>query len=304
MLVFIAPLLILAGLVLKLISGVAILDDEHWQVFAMTRSWPTGLNYTVSSLIALPMAFVFNQLVQTLGLLGRITNLTMLVFALFYFAIPDAVNHWMAWSVFLLQLGILRLAEDLYDEPTRTSSLSFNMGVLIGVSTLFIDGCFLLLLLPLQALVLSGNASFRKVMIVGVGFAIPLYFYNALAYLFEWDFRIPAQGFHFDALVGSVDKLEFLGFAFLVFMALVTIISVWSVASSTTLRERRRWMLVIGHLIIGGLLVLSQGFTEAVFVALVPATIVLTRVLLTTKNRKLSNAILLLFLAFVLLINS
>lgn len=304
MLVFIAPLLIIFGVVLKLVGGIAVLEGAYWRVFAFLGEWPTWLNFAVSSLIALLVAFIFNQMVQTLGLLGRITNLTMLVFALFYFAIPDAVNHWMAWSVFLLQLGLLRMAEDVYDTPSRASYISFNMGVLIGLNALIIEGSALLLMLLLQALVLSGTASFRRVVVGLLGFLTPLYFFNSMAYLFHWNYRFPSHGLHFALLQGSMSKLDILGLAFLAFMAIVALVSVLSVSSSSTLRERRRWILVIGHMAIGGMLVLSQGCTEVVFMAIVPATIVLTRVLLTVKNRKLSNAILLVFIAFVLLINS
>jgi len=304
LLVFIAPLLIIVGVVFKLVGGIPISDESYWEVFAFLGEWPSWLNFALSSLIALLLAFVFNQLVQTLGLLGRITNLTMMVFALFYFAIPDAVNHWLAWSVFLMQLGILRMAEEVYDAPSRASYISFSMGILIGLNALIIEGSSLLLILLLQSLVLSGTASFRRVVIGLLGFLTPLYFFNALAYLFRWEYRFPSHGFHFDLLQGAMGKLEILGIVFMAFMAIVAIISVFSVASSSTLRERRRWILVIGHLVIGGILVLGQGFTEAVYVAIVPATIVLTRVLLTVKQRKLSNAILLLFLAIVLLINS
>ena len=54
----------------------------------------------------------------------------------------------------------------------------------------------------------------------------------------------------------------------------------------------------------GGLMILIEGFKEPVFIAIVPATVVLTRTMLSVRNAKVANAILLVFLAFVLLINS
>ena len=303
-LLFLAPLIIVVGTVIKLIIGVELPSDGHWDWIVIGRSWSAGLNYSLSSLVAILVALFLNQMVQSLGLLGRITNITMVVFAMFYFSIPDEVNHWSAWLVTLIQLWLFRMVEITYDQTKRIEPLVFNMGVAIGLTALLIPPGVVLFLVLIHALVVSGNLNVRRIIVGILGAVAPIYFYASLAYLFRWT----GWGLSLDVSASvfseGMTKLNVLGIAFLVFMTIIAAISTFSISSSTTLRERRRWILVISYLFMGGLMILIEGFKEPVFIAIVPATVVLTRTMLSVRNAKVANAILLVFLAFVLLINS
>lgn len=301
---FLAPVLIVIGVVVKLVLGVEPIDATTWQNAPFGADWPSWLTYTLSAVFAIVVAFLTNQAVQNLGLLGRITNLTMLILAMLFFAIPDAVNHPFAWVLLFIQLALLRIMENLYDEPERATSMLFNAGILVGITAMIIPSSLLLLLVLIHAMIITSSGSVRRVIITCVGAALPFYFYNAGAYLLEWDFILPTFGTNIQLFQSGMSKMEFLGGAFLVFMAFMSLLSVWSVSSSTTLRERRRWIMVIGYLTAGGALIALEGFSEALFIALIPSTIVLARVFLTTRNQRFANALFLIFIAFVLLINS
>lgn len=304
LLVFVAPLILVIGLLIKLFFGVDAIDPERWTSFAFLQDWPAWPGYLLSTALALVSAFVINQLVQKLGLFGRISNMTMLVFALLYFTIPLDINAFPAWIVVLMQLTMLRWVLMIFEHPGKAGFLVFNAGVVIGLLSLFVNGALLLLLLPAQALFATRESGWRNMVFALLGWVTPIYLINAMAYLLSQPQIWPKVQLELTLLTTAMDKLTIIGLAFLLFMALVAAYSVFAVASSTTMRERRRWMLMISYLAVGGTLILNAGFTESVFVAFVPATIVMAKVLATIKNVKLGNLLFILFIAFILLINS
>jgi hypothetical protein len=304
LLVFLTPLLLVVGAVLKVIVGIEAVGEPYWERAAFVHSWNITLNYSLCVVLAIGVALMMNQLVQYLGIMGRITNLTMLVFAMLFFSVPDAVHAWIAWPIVMLLLLAFRWLEDMYDKPAEASSLVFNASFIIGMLSLLVEGVSIMLFLVVHAMLLSSTTSFRRLLIMVLGFATPLYFFNAVLYVQGLPFVWPLFSWEFELLNASLSSSDALGIAFLGYMALITGVSLAAGTSSVTLRERRRWLLVVGFLACGGWVILMHGYTEGVFVAIVPASMVLAKALLGVKNQKVANVLLLIFLAFVFLINS
>lgn len=286
-----------------MISGPEAIDPVLWERLIQFYPGPY-LNALISLVLAMAAAFLINQWVQNMALLTKISNLSMLVIAVLMIAIPDSGHLWTGWVVVLIQLGLLQLMEDLYDRPNKADHYAFNSGALVGVLSMFLEGGLIFFALIIYGLVMASAITLRRIIMGILGVLAPLYFVNSFAYFFEMPFILPWIDFDLLVVFNAEKGIDLVAIAFLVLIMIVGVISLLSVATSTTLRERRRWMIVVAQLVLSALLLINQGYEEGIFVCLVPFTIALSRVFLTSKNRKASNALLLLVLAFVLLVNS
>ena len=297
-------MIMVVGVVLKISLGLEPLHADSIFYLSFIQTWPAWLNFALGGVLALVSGFTANQAIQNLGILGRISNLPNLITGLLFFMLPEESNFFYLWGIFFLQLAVLRWVEQIPDETKRLSVFVFNASLVIGILALLEGWAILYLFLVVQSLAAVGMVTFRRLIIGLLGLVAPFYFYNAGLYLLAGDFYLPSFDLRLAGLLLPFDRQSIVAVLFLVFMLLMALSSLYGTSGSSTLRVRRRWMIVVSFLVVSAFIALNIGYRDMALFMLLPSSIVFAKVLITVKNQRLGTLYLLLLFLLLFFYNT
>ena len=297
LLVLIAPAIALVWLVF------------HW-VFEDTGSvlnstW--GLLFWIERVLAfiliLTSILLLNRVVENSILLGRISSFPMF-FAVVLLCLLSLSDLTLSASLaVLLQVPLLRYLLDL-PEGQRTQQLSFNTGLIIGGLFILQPWSILLSFVVMQSMASTGLLDIRRAIIHFLGLAVPLYFFLSFSYLFQWPYSLSRPTWDTSVFIPESYSFYVLGIVLLVLVVSVSaFISVLQISTSTTLRERRKWYLILTYAFIGGVVGLQVGWSGGLIYLLIPSSIILSRVFLVAKNLRWAGLGLLFLMVLVIMLN-
>ena len=304
LIILISPLILLAGVVVKLVNGLEPLHADSIFYLSFIQSWPTWLNYILGAVFALIAGFIANQTIQNLGVLGRISNLPNLLVVLLFFILPDRGNFFYLWVIFFLQLAVLRWVEQIPDEQKKIQLFVFNASLVIGIMLLLQSWSVLYFVLVFQSLAAVGMVTLRRLIIGVLGLVLPFYFYASFQYITSGLLKVPSFDIMLTGLLFPFDWQSLLALVFVAFLLLMALSSLFATSGSSTLRVRRRWMIVVSYLFITAFIVLNSGFIDMAIFIILPSAIVFSRVLMTMKNQLLGNLYLIIFFIILFLYNT
>ena len=304
LIILISPLILLAGVVVKLVNGLEPLHADSIFYSEFIQSWPSWLNYILGAVFALIAGFIANQTIQNLGVLGRISNLPNLLMVLLFFILPDRANFFYLWVIFFLQLAVLRWVEQIPDEQKKIQLFVFNASLVIGIILLLQSWSILYFVLVFQSLAAVGMVTLRRLIIGVLGLVLPFYFYASFQYITSGLVKVPSFDITLIGLLFPFDWQSLLALVFVAFLLLMALSSLFATSGSSTLRVKRRWMIVVVYLFITAFIVLNSGFIDMAIFMILPSAIVFSRVLMTMKNQLLGNLYLLIFFAILFLYNT
>jgi hypothetical protein len=304
LIILLAPAIMLVGVVLKMVDGLEPLHADSIFYLGFLNAWPTWLNYCICAALALITGFAANQAVQNLGILGRISNLPNLFVVLLFFMLPEEGNFFYLWGIFFLQLAVLRWVEQIPDEQKKLSVFVFNASLVIGILSLLEGWAILYFLLIIQSLAAVGMVTLKRIAIGFLGLIVPFYFYNAFLFLFNVSYHLPSLEFAFSTVLLPFERQSITAVMLIVFMLLMAINSLYGTAGSSTLRVRRRWMIVVSFMVISSFIVLNSDYRDMAMFVVLPFSIVISKVLITVKNQRLGSLYLTLFLLILFLYNT
>ncbi|MEZ4721456.1 MAG: hypothetical protein R2813_06210 [Flavobacteriales bacterium] len=254
------------------------------------------LNSILSSITAMLVFFFVNRIIQSLGLMSKLSNIPMLVMGLFYFLIPTGINSPVLWLILWLTVLFMRQCVAIISED-RSNVTIVNAAFICGVATLVYPfaaaGGFVLLAVVL----LSGAADLRALMLTLVGFSLPLYIVWAIQYIF-WPDTLRFWDVPFESYSWFSNQA-------IVSLGLFTLVVVSSVANNArilavvTLRERRKWQLQLIMFAVATLAGLIGGISVFIVLGFIPAAIILSRTFASYPGKWFPETI---FIALVFLV--
>lgn len=303
-LIFLVPVLLLFGFLLRVFAGVADPDFSALHNVGVEVNMPAWLNYLSCTLLAGIAALLVNQTAQGFGLLGRISNFGMLFFVLLFFALPAGTIAFYNWWLVFLHLSIFRIFLTILETPGRVRYHIFNAGVLIGILALQSPWSAMFLVLGFVSAQYNAALTLRIIFIALMGLLLPLYFLNAGLYLLEMPLHFPNISLPLQLIRPPFSAEDGLAFLLVITMMMIAAISALSSEGSSTLREKRKWLITLYMLAISSALVLNGGWREHTLLLLIPGAVIFARAFLNLKNAKLATFILLAVLAVIFFINS
>lgn len=304
-----APVLLIAGAVLQAVfapraslelSLFPLLDSIVGLEFLNRLP---ALNALLSVVLAMATLILFNRMIQQQGLLGRLSNLPVMVAVLLYFMLPAAYNSAVLWLCLLALVFFISGCIDIVSGG-NTEAQVFNTALVSGLLGLICPVFLVSWFIIIQAVVYAGALSVRRLLVALVGLALPFYFAAALMYLFNTSsldlFALFDLG-AIEAARSTNDLIVILGFAVVVIAALL--ISNLTLFSSSTIREKRKWNLI------GTLFILMVAVSFVVDISLIPAVsflpavIILSNVLAVHANKWITEPLFFILLSLAVLVN-
>ncbi|MEX2597242.1 MAG: hypothetical protein WEC59_09980 [Salibacteraceae bacterium] len=300
-LLFIAPVLMVFWVLMKTLAIVQNLNafGAGDPFFSTWPFWLTSFGVLIGAVM---FAFLLNRVVQNSILLGRISNFPMLFVAILLGVIPTEQLSLTFFVLSILQVPLLRWLLDL-PEGQKLEEKTFNAGFVIGIMAIVNSWSLLLLWLPLQAMMSAGLLNFRRLAITFIGFITPVYLINAFLYLFNNSLRFPSWSLNWslDLLPLSLESISIIGFALILIVFVFA--SLLQISTSSTLREKRKWYLVVTYLFISWLIITQTGFAQGLYSLFVPAVILFSRVSLNTDKTRFLHIGLLVLLSLLVMFN-
>ena len=224
---------------------------------------PLNLPPIFYSLIAFTLLFtqasLLNRLCNTQKMLAKATYLPAMSYILItsllpewsHFSAPLIINSILIWIYYRMVL--------LYNSSKPSASI-FNIGVALGIVTLFYQPAVLFVILIWLALYIMRPFIIREWLIGLLGLTTPYYFLAIILYLtnqWNWQKVIPAIAFTLPAMPSSV----FITIS-LVLLVLAFIIGgfyVQNTLSKMLIQVRKNWSLLLLFLIISTLVIMVNG---------------------------------------------
>ncbi|GAB5539445.1 MAG: hypothetical protein Salg2KO_15480 [Salibacteraceae bacterium] len=230
-----------------------------------------------------------NRVIQAAGLIGRISNLPMLVLALLFGIIPISVNTPSTWLAALLTVGLIYWSYQVLNGKSTLVSV-FSAALISGVISLLDSAYCVFFVIPLLTSLSANQLGLRCFFIAIIGFFLPWYFTLSLAYLFVpnrmWViFSDPGWNYAYFSTVSGFKLLT------VSVLAIFTVVAINTSARSTTLAERQRWQLILGVMAVG-LLTFFIGGAQIVFAAiLIPITLIFSKYFLSSAGKWMQNGV-------------
>ncbi len=204
-------------------------------------------------------ATLFNRICNTQKMLAKPTYLPAMSFILItsllpewnVFSAPLVINSLLIWIYFRMIL--------LYNSQKAASSI-FNIGVVMGIVTLFYQPAILFVLLIWLALYIMRPFVIREWLIGLLGLTTPYYFLGIILYLTnKWDWKkvIPSLNFSLPALPSSI--FFTISVVLLVLAFIIGGFYVQTNLSKMLIQVRKNWSLLLLFLIISTFIILVNG---------------------------------------------
>jgi hypothetical protein len=302
--IFITPVLIIIAVLMMLLLGSGESAQMASSRIEETLLLPYWLKVLLSGLLALISGFLFNQFVQVLGMLKRISNLPLLMFGLLCWSIPVEAQSWSLWTVVLLETLLFLWIIRIIEEPDRLRVHVFNIGMIIGIMALVDAWGIFFLLVTVLALAQSARRSLRLVLIMIIGYLLPIYFLNGVLFMLGAELIFPLPDLDFVLLSLSYTKNEVLALGMTVIVVLSSLFLLTMIGQSSTLREKKMWRMVMLLALGAAVMMFSQGYYAAVYYLILPFAAMLAKIFLNVKSQKLGNALMVLLIALIILVNT
>lgn len=285
-LVVLAPAFVIVVSIVSLVFGVGGEPDystvpllNMWLNLGSVLSWP-WLNVTLSILFAIACMLLLNRAIQGFALIGKLTNIPMLLVALLFFAIPESYNHVFFWIEALLLIRVIFYCMNILDEKHMNTSI-FNASFLVGIM-----GSLMPIFLPVLAtvfglIILTGKMNIRRFLLLIVGVTLPIYLLGIVAFLLAPEFSwrsIEVISSKTILLQHSINAMVYLGWAIIGLIVAVVY------SRSNTLREKNKWRFEILLLIGTGGAFFIGGIPSLVAATVVPLVIVVARAMALSKR--------------------
>lgn len=248
----------------------------------------------LSGLIGLASMILINRIIANNGLLGRLSNLPLVVYALLFSIVPAEFQNPVFWiSIVLVIQFVSTLVRCLLEQKLGASV--FNAGFILGFLVL-LSPMYVVFFLPLLAVLIINSAiTLRLIIIAILGVITPVYLCYGMTYIL------------FPGKLGSLTNhicldvaysMPLIGLEDLLLIALVFTAGLIESVNSrfNTMREKRLWRFEM----ILWVSTLCVGFTNLggalTAIAIVPSAIILSRAMVNSKNNRVSQ-----FLYFTLL---
>lgn len=299
--ILIAPIVWVVWLIMVLL--VLQPSDLELTRFYENRWLPGYFDLILGVVLVIIAAFAMNRVVQNSVLLGRISNFPMLflvVLAAFFSPHTLGLDGGL---LLLIQVPLLRYILDL-PEGHRSHALAYNSGLIIGGMAFLEPWSVLLIVVVLQAMLSTGLLDLRKFILHLLGVATPIYLLNSFLFLADKALVFPSF-----AMALNVETFQSLGvqdaaqLGVLLILVIFAFVSVVQISSHSTLREKRKWFLVVTYASVAFACMLLVGFNRGYYLTVVPGAIILARLFLNGSNKRgLNLALLVLFSCWVLAI--
>lgn len=242
--------------------------------------------------------FLLNRALQKWALLGRLSNLPLFVAMVIYFSMPSTLNSVFFWVGSMIMLQMVDHTLNLLS-GVKPDSNAFAASAMVGALLLFYPAFLLLYLAVLGAMFMAGEFSVRKLMITVVGLLLPSYFLFSMLYILPVSVPVDLEIFlpAFENLMLYAEHWWTVLYA--LFIAGCAMLVSAGQMTSSTLREKRRWQLII--------LIFALGFAAAFFagpdlimgLSFVPAVVIVSRLFVNHPTRWLLETFFIMLLGFV-----
>lgn len=265
-----------------------------WTWYAEAR-W---FNMTISVLVAVATFFLVNRSVQHWGLLGRLSNVPLFIAVVCFFTMPSTLNSAFLWicTALMVQLvgQLMRMLNGI-----KTNSSAFGASAMVGLLLLFYPAFLTLYLAVLSALLMAGEFNLRRWLITVIGLLLPSYFLFSVLYLLEIEMSVDVQVF-----LPSWQKIQLYSehwwtVLYALFIAGCAMLVSAGQMGSSTLREKRKWQLVVLLFVLGFAAAFFAGPDLIMAVSFVPAVIIAARLFANHPTRWLVETLFVVLLGFV-----
>lgn len=277
-LVFLAPLI---GLLFALVFLFTVEEKNIVAVLPLHGQVTVGFWLNAGlSLIFIFGAFIYlNRLTQTQAILGQISNLPVFIawtLSLWIFNELPPFSIWLVMLLILFYYGQLLFVFDEY----RLDASVFNAAFIVGLCSLFYFGLSVFLLPVVVALMQKSRLSIKRVLKMLFGFLTPAYLMFAVNFLLFDTVSLPVTFEAVDLIKANWFRPDIL---LLIAGAGVAIWFVWVQLSRSTIRERKRWYLILISAICGVICTFLMGQTLGA-VLLIPMTWLIVKGLMGVKK--------------------
>lgn len=213
----------------------------------------------VSFLLIYSQASLLNRICSSQKLLPKQNYLPAMAYVLItsllpdwnYFSAPLLINSLLIWIYYRMIL--------LYNSNSAAAGI-FNIGLMIGLVTLFYKPAVVFALLIWLALFIMRPFIVREWLIGLLGLTTPYYFLIILLYLtnnWSWQKIIPSIRFALPAMPSSV--LTTISIALLIIPFIIGGVYVQNNLSKMLIQVRKNWSLLLLFLIVSTLIILISG---------------------------------------------
>lgn len=285
-LVVLAPAIVIVVSILSLVFGVGGNPDyttvpllNAWLTLENMLIWP-WLNAMLSVLFAIASMLMLNRAIQGFALIGKLTNIPMLLVSLLFFAIPASHNHMFLWIEALLLIRVIFYCMNILDERHMNTSI-FNASLIVGIMGSIMPVFFPVLVTVLGLVILIGKMNLRRILLLILGVSLPIYLLSMTAYLVSPEFTLGSlQGIMVNEipLQFSIHSLVYLSWV------LVGLVVALVFSRSNTLREKNKWRFEILLLLGAGGAVFMGSVPTLIATTVVPAIIIVARAMALSKR--------------------
>jgi hypothetical protein len=282
-LILIAPILLLVGSILLVWLHTPIRYDSSHSFLQILFGEVGASNYPkisliVSALLAIVTSVLTNRLIQNLGMLGKLSNIPLLVMSLLFFVMPLSLNQPIFWICILMQLVFINQCVSIIASQNINQSI-FNSAFVLGLMILLEPYFIALFSVIFGALVISAAFTARRIGLTLIAFFLPMYFLGSLVYLFA-----PSRLYLFFQTYTLKFDLKF-NSDYLVhwILPLLLVISILhlnqKINRSSTLRDKRKWQLEIMLFATSGLALFLGNADYFISISILGSTIIISRIL-------------------------
>jgi hypothetical protein len=249
---------------------------------------PSWLNYLMFYPLAIVNAFLLNRIIQQEGLVTKLSNIPILIFVILLLCLPEAFRSPLAMVATTVVIIVLSYSLKVLNEVHTDRALfnaSFLSGGLILVQPLYFPMFFSLIIL----LLLTGVVSVKRLLLAALGLLTPIYLVFGLVFLFN-----PTEVQAFNDLLVVSDSLMNISptqISFLTLMLVSILFGNALTASSSTLRERRKWHWIMMFFIALSLSVFLGSIEFIVISTMVPSVVILSKNFVLIQNKWIARGL-------------
>lgn len=286
LLVIAAPVILVFGTVaLALLSSQQqSVDFSHSLVGAFFGAihWAHSpyINWIATPIIATGLMVMMNRIIAEQGILERLTNLPLFVFAVLFFLVPIPFQNVIFWLSSLLLLSALSQVFDIVNEK-NVDFATFNGAFILGLATILNMGFVVFVLAIFLALFIANQQTLRRLFLILIGFLTPLYLLLGMYYL--------TSTAGISVIMNQINVNPGLqGFSWTQFLILYLILSNVVImifrSKSITMKQKRldRFTALLLLISVCSLFVLPADYFEGVI--LIPLTIAASNALTGARN--------------------
>ena len=252
-------------------------------VLTNNAMWSIGriLNGFLSILLTIGSMLYLNRLVSEEALLGKLSNLPLVSFAIGVFLIPVAYQNVTFWSSVLLFIVFLGQCLNCINEKKLAYSV-FNAAFMVGLLCLFSSGYIVHIITLFAALIVGGHLTVKRLFLAIFGVVTPIYLFATIFYIFWPEKLWISLGELYISVVSVTWSAPSIS---VIIVVVMNIVFVLLQTRSITMREKRllRFQIIVTVVSISTILLAPTALF--IGLVLVPLVILNARAMSSSKSK-------------------